>query len=186
VGDIILFQMKLKVEFGNTWNRLKNSSNWGDIRNDLLVRISNELMGTISSTAAAGWKRPTGLADQSWYTTVNKGGGYAIIGNRQPYMYWANFGVVAHQMRYLLNVGEKMYLAFGKYPYWGKKFIPVRTETGTTVFRRCTEKSIRAGGWWNPGYPAKNFVRDGIDIYKNTVLKQTYHDVLLRGGALRR
>ena len=181
-----MFQMKLKVEFGETWNRLKNSSNWGDIRNDLLVNISNGLMGMISSAAAAEWKRPTGLANQSWYVTVDKGGGFALLGNRQPYMYWQNYGVLPHQMRYLLNVREKMYFAFGKYPYWGKSYIPIRTETGQIIFRRCTEKSIRKGGWWNPGSPGKHFVKYGIEMYRDLVLKQTFRDVLLRGGAIKR
>jgi len=179
-----MFRMKLRYQFGPTWDRLKSSPSWDDIKFRLLVQISNGLMNMISSTAAAEWKNPTGLGDQSWYSTVDRSSGIATIGNHQRYLYWQNYGVIAHQMRYLLNVGEKQYLAFGRYPYWGKKFIPIMTPTGL-IFRRCTEKSIRAGGWWHPGYKGKYFVEHGIELYKNTYLRRDFKDVLIRGGVVR-
>jgi len=180
-----MFRLKLKFEFGESWNKLKKSSSWNNIKMSLLDEVSRGLMDMISATAAAEWKRPTGSANRSWYVQVDKVRGVAIIGNTQPYLYWQNYGVISHQMRYLLNVGEKQYLAFGKYPYWGKKFIPIITDQGI-IFRRCTEKSIRAGGWWHPGYKGKHFVEHGIEMYRDLELKRTYRDILIRGGVLKR
>jgi hypothetical protein len=175
----------LQYKFGSTWDRLRKKSNWADIRYKLLVEISQGMMNSISSAAAAEWRNPSGLADQSWYSMVNRSAGYAIIGNRQKYLYWQNFGVIAHQMRYLLNVGEKQYFAFGKYPYWGKKFIPIMKDDGEIIFRRCTEKSINAGGWWHPGYEGKQFVQKGFDQYVRTTLKKNFKDVVVRGGVIK-
>jgi len=179
-----MLRLKLRYEFGKSWKDLKNTATWKQIKIDLLEKVSVGLKDMIASTAAAEWKKPTGLADKSWYVTIDRNRGVATIGNTQPYMYWQNYGVIAHQMRYLLNVGEKQYLSFGKYPYWGKKFIPIMNKDGDIIYRRCTEKSIRAGGWWHPGFAGKRFVENGIDMYR-IQMKKVFKDVLIRGGALK-
>ena len=176
-----MFKLKLQFKFGKSWDILKQGSTWDRVRNLLLERVSYGLMKNISDIASDSWKNPTGKSDFSWYNRVNKAAGTATIGNTQSYLYWQNKGVVSHQMRYLLNVGEKMFLAFGKYPYWGKKFIPIMTDDGL-IFRRCTEKSIKAGGWWHPGFKGKQFVQKGVERFKRNELQNEFNDVIVRGG----
>jgi hypothetical protein len=200
--------LKMKVQFtmGESWSGIKNTHKWNDLRHQLLMTLAYTLQRTIANQAEIMHKRPTGKSYNSWYVYGNKESGKAIIGNSQPYMYWQNYGVKPHQMKYLMNIGYRQYLAFGKYPYWGKKFIPIRTASGKIIFRRATAKSMKGGilprealeyaksafgsatigtGWYHPGYEGKNFVDWGINVFKNLHMPAILNDVKFRGGSLK-
>jgi len=201
-----MIKLKVKFTMGKSWSGIKNSHMWNDLKQQLLMTMAYTLQKTIADQAEIMHKKPTGKSYNSWYVHSKPQEGKAIIGNSQPYMYWQNYGVKPHIMKYLMNIGYRQYLAFGRYPYWGKKFIPIRASDGKIIFRRATKKSFNSAilprealqyakqafgsatigtGWYHPGYEGKNFVDTGINIFKNIHMPAILNDIKLRGGSVK-
>ena len=201
-----MLKMKVKFTMGESWRGIKKTQMWNDLTYQLLMQMAYTLQKTIADQAQLMHKKPTGKSYNSWYVKGNSNSKKAIIGNSQPYMYWQNYGVQPHLMRYLMHIGYRQYLAFGKYPYWGKKFIPIRRPDGKIIYRRATERSMKGGifpkealefakqafgqsliktGWYHPGYKGKNFVDWGINVFKNLYMPAILKDIQLRGGSIK-
>jgi hypothetical protein len=171
-------QFFLRLKDPQYLSRLQKPEFWERYKEKIIQTLAVELPSYIGNYIANGqfFHSRTGNAVRS-FRARKSGPRGVLIYSVSDYLQYLNYGVRKHSMSYLLNAEERIYLAFGKYPYKGKAFIPIPTGLGT-IFRRATAKAIREGKWIHPGLPALEFFEKAISSYLNEFVSKNKELIL--------
>lgn len=167
---------KLTESSARVATALSNPAAWAAYRQKVLRQITEQAKAAIQRHASGLWKNPTGLLDNSWFTSYS--GNTGTIYNTKQYAYWLNFGVRPHQMTYLLNSDERTYMAWGRYPFQARPPIPLKI-AGNRLFRRATIEGMQAGKWRHPGFTALSFVENGMEWYRTNQMPRDVSGLLV-------
>lgn len=169
--------MRLNLRVKASWlNKVQDPVFWQRFKDRVMNEVALEMPGYIQNyiRTSRAFNPRSGAATARWKSQVV--GNSVVVKSLMPYYYYLNYGVRAHQMTYLMKAKKRTYLAFGKYPYIGRAFIPVNPAAG--VFRRATAKAMGEGKWRHPGRRPTLFFEGAIQEYTQ-VLKNRYKQLLI-------
>jgi len=115
-----------------------------DPPDEVLARVREQIEAGVKEEAriANRHNSPGGLVDSmKVYVVANA----IIVDNDKAYAKYVKEGTAGRQLWNLIG-----------------KVIPLKLKSGSTIFRRVTEKALREGKWKIPAQPGKDFVRRGV------------------------
>jgi len=161
---------------------------WQTYKLYVVREITEGAAEKIRGYAARLWKKNRGLGsgglesgglDQSWFTRYDINKSMGMIINDKPYAYWLNYGIRPHKMMYLLNSSRAWYMTDGSKAVT----IPLIID-GEKTFRVASEREMKkdpAGKpWFHPGTEPKDFLRKGMEEYKDTQLRNDFKGLMIR------